>query len=74
MGLDVGSPFSRPPPPLLEIHLAELAVARRRAVPALGAVTRVPVLGPRVAQTVAVDVTEIPVLAREYGWWQRAQL
>ena len=55
-------------------HLAELAVARRRPVPAFGAVTRVSVLGPRVAETVAVDVAEIPCLARRIGWWHRAQL
>jgi hypothetical protein len=59
----LGSPFSRPPPPaLVEIHLAKLAVAGRRAVSTLAAVTRVPVLGPRVAETVAVDVAEVPCL------------
>jgi len=38
-------------------------VARRRPLSTLAAVARVPVLGPRVAQTVAVDVTKIPLLA-----------
>jgi len=61
-----GSPFSGPPPSaLVEVGLAELAVTRRRAVPAFRAVTRVPVLGPRVAKAVAVDVAEIPSLAGE---------
>ena len=36
-------------------------------VATFGAVARVPVLGTRVAQSVAVDVAEIPCLAREYG-------
>jgi hypothetical protein len=50
---------------MLEIHLAELAVASRRAVPAFAAVTRVPVLGSRVAETIAVHVTESPRLTRQ---------
>ena len=33
-------------------------------VPTLAAVTRVPVLRPRIPQTVAVDVAEVPLLAR----------
>ena len=50
------SPLSRLTPPRFEIHLAELAVARRRPVSALAAVTRMPVLRSGVAQAVAVDV------------------
>ena len=42
----------------LEVQLAELAVARGRTVSTLAAVTRVSVLGPRVAQTVAVDAEQ----------------
>jgi hypothetical protein len=38
-------------------------VAGRRPVSTLGAITRVSVLGPRVAQTVAVDVAQVPLLA-----------
>ena len=38
----------------------------RRPVAALGAVTRMPVLRSRVAETVAVDMAEIPWLARQY--------
>jgi hypothetical protein len=53
--------------PPLEVHLAELAVSRRRSVAILAAVTRVSVLGTGVAETVAVDVAEIPCLAGEYG-------
>jgi hypothetical protein len=45
------------------MHLPEFAVARRRPVSALGAVTRMPVLGACVAQTVAVDVAQVPLLA-----------
>jgi hypothetical protein len=41
---------------LLEIHLADLAVARRRSVSTLAAVTRMSVLRLRVTQTVAADV------------------
>ena len=50
------SPLSRPWSPLLELHLTVLAVARRRSVSTLAAVTRVPVLGSRMTQAVAVDV------------------
>ena len=42
-------------------------MAGRRAVAAFGAVTRVPVLGPCVAQTVAVDVAEVPLTGRGDG-------
>ena len=45
------------------MHLAEFAVARRRSVSALTAVTRISVLRPGVAQTVAVDVSQVPLLA-----------
>jgi len=45
------------------MHLAKLAVSSSRPVSALAAVTRVAVLGPRVAQTVAVDVAQVPLLA-----------
>jgi hypothetical protein len=38
-------------------------VASCRLVAALAAVTRVSVLGPGVAQTVAVDVAQVPFLA-----------
>ena len=37
----------------------------RRPVPTLGAVTRMPMLRPRVAKTVAVHMPEIPCLARQ---------
>ena len=44
-----GSPLPRPRPVLLDEHLACLAVTGSGAVTTLGAVARVPVLGPRVA-------------------------
>jgi hypothetical protein len=62
-----GSPFSRSAPRLLEVHLAELAVASGRPVPAFAAVARVPVLGTGVAQTVTVHVAEVPRLAGQDG-------
>ena len=49
--------------PRLEVHLTEFAVASRRPVSTLAAVTRVSVLGARVAESVAVDVAEVPLLA-----------
>jgi hypothetical protein len=50
------STFPRSAPRLLEMHLAELAVSRRRSVAALAAVTRASVLGACITQTIAVDV------------------
>jgi len=44
------------------MHLAQLAVASRRPISTLAAVTRVSVLRPRVAVTVTVDVAEVPLL------------
>ena len=58
----MASPLPRLPP-RLQMHLAELAVASGRPVPAFAAVTRVAVLRPCVAQTVAVDVAQVPLLA-----------
>ena len=49
------------------MHLAELPVARRRSVSTLAAVTRMPVLRPCIAQTVAVDVAQVPGLPRKDG-------
>jgi hypothetical protein len=45
------------------MHLAELAVARRRSVRTLAAVTRMSVLGAGIPQTDAVDVAQVPLLA-----------
>jgi hypothetical protein len=56
------SPLSRLPPSRLQIHLAELAVAGRRPVSTLAAVSRMTVLRPRVAKAVAVDVAQVPLL------------
>ena len=58
----LGSPFSRPRPRLLEVHPAGFPMAGRGAVAAFRAVAGVPVLGPCVAETVAVHVAEIPGL------------
>lgn len=46
------------------MNLPELAVARGRSVSTLAAVARMPVLGTCVAQAVAVDVAQVPLLAR----------
>jgi hypothetical protein len=46
------------------MHLAELSVARGRSVSPLAAVPRMSVLGAGVAMTVAVDVAQVPLLAR----------
>ena len=51
--------------PASSCELAELAVTSRRPVPARGTVTRMPVLRPGVAKPVAIDVAEIPSLARQ---------
>jgi hypothetical protein len=57
------SPLSRLAPPRLEVHLAELAMARRRSVTTLAAVTRTSVLRAGIAEAVSVDVAQVPLLA-----------
>jgi hypothetical protein len=46
------------------MHLAEFAVPGGRAIPTLAAVPRVSVLRAGVADSVAVDVSQVPFLTR----------
>ena len=50
---------------LLELQLTLLAMTSRRPVPTLRAVTRMPMLRPRIAKTISIHMPEIPRLARQ---------